>query len=150
MAYMRFHMSSNQPTAGDIDSATSLSAGGPQRPQNNGVKKHQMTVPNGFSRPQIAAHVRRALDSVSEGMRVAVYEPSGAGTTLVVTNDSRTPEYGLTQIEGSTQSAEQKLSREVIVETLVGTLSGEDRGEGGEFFTKPASGSGYITDFDVR
>lgn len=144
------HMSSNQPTAGDIDSTTPLSAGGPQRPQDTGGKKHQLTVPNGFSRPQIAAHVSRALDSVSKEMRVAVFEPSGAEPALVVTDDNRSPEYSLTQIADNIPNTERVLSREEVVETLVDTLSVEDRGKGGEFFTKPATGPGHITDFVTR
>jgi len=143
-------MSSNQPTAGDIDSTTPLSAGGPQRPRNPGTKRHQLTVPNGFSRHQIAAHVGRALDSVSKEMRVAVYEPSGTGTALVVTDDNRSPEYTLTQIEGDVHNEEHEVTREEVVETLVDMLSTEERGKGGEFFTKPAAGPGHITDFITR
>jgi len=139
-------MSSNQPTARDADVTTSLSAGGPQQPQEGGKKRHQLTVPNGFSRPQIAAHVERALDSVSANMRIAVFEPVGNEPTLVITDDSRSPQFNLTEIESNMANEESGLSQEEAVERLVETLSVKESGKGGEFYSKPAVGQGHVTD----
>ena len=127
--------------------AGSFTAGNPQRQHpSSSQKKHQLTVPNQFSRSQIRAHLSRAFDTVAEDTRVAVFEPAARSQeeTLVVSNDIEDGSMTVTTIQNGAVESAVTQSEADAFDKLTEIAMGDTTGE---FFTLPAVGGCEVKAF---
>jgi hypothetical protein len=135
-------------SAGDRQFDDAVSSNGPQPPQGPSAdKKHQLTVPNAVPRDEIHDHIIAALDSISSGTRVAVFDaaPTSEVSTVVVHAQPGTTKFILTQYDAEGMNKSETLCEKDAAGELADILGTRTREAVGEFYTKSSVGPGAGT-----